>query len=415
MTGGGAPVRRLRIAMIGTRGVPARYGGFETAVEEVGRRLVERGHEVTVYCRRGGHHPPTRAVHLGMRLVTLPALRIRSGETLSHSALSSLHTLLSRRHDAVFVFNSANAVLLPLFRARRLPVAVHVDGLEWRRSKWAGAGRRYYRRAETLAVRWADALIADAPGIAAYYDDEFAASTELLAYGAPVLQELPDDRLDELGVVHQKFHLVVARFEPENHVDLIARGYRASTATYPLVVVGGAPYSDDYTAAVWAIADADSRIKLLGPLWDQEQLDQLYGHALLYLHGHSVGGTNPSLLRAMGAGAAVGAYDVRFNRDVVGDDGWYFSGEMDIARMIEAAESDPKACRGYGTCLRVRAESHYRWDDVAAGYEALAYRLAGGVSRRGEVTGRRRSDPGGTSGHHRAYDPVDDRMVRRRR
>jgi exopolysaccharide biosynthesis polyprenyl glycosylphosphotransferase len=380
---------RLRVAMVGTRGVPARYGGFETAVEEIGRRLVARGHEVTVYSRKDekGSRPPSE--HLGMDIVTLPALRLRSAETLSHSVLSSLHVLLSRRHDAVFVFNSANAVLLPLLRARRLPVAVHVDGLEWRRAKWAGSGARYYRRAESLAVRWADALIADAPGIAEYYDQEFGAETELLSYGAPVLDDLADDGLDELGVARQKFHLVVARFEPENHVDLIVRGYRESTATYPLVVVGGAPYSDEYTAAIRDIAASDDRIRLVGSVWDQEQLNQLYGHALLYLHGHSVGGTNPSLLRAMGAGAAVGAYDVRFNRDVIGGDGWFFSDETDIARLVEAAETNPDRCWAYGTSLQAQVAAHHRWDAVADGYEALAHRLADGFSRMGEATGRR--------------------------
>jgi glycosyltransferase involved in cell wall biosynthesis len=380
--------QRLRVAMVGTRGVPARYGGFETAVEEIGRRLVARGHEVTVYCRRDRNGAAAPETHLGMRLVTLPALRTRTTETLSHSVLSSLH-LLRDRHDVAFVFNAANAVLLPLLRARRLPVAVHVDGLEWRRSKWTGAGQRYYRAAETFAVRWADALIADAQGVADYYRTEFAAGSELIAYGAPVLHDLPDDRLGDPDVVPKKFHLVVARFEPENQVDLIVRGYRASTATLPLIVVGGAPYSDGYTDTVQGLGATDSRIRFIGPVWDQRRLDQLYGHALLYLHGHSVGGTNPSLLRAMGAGAAVAAYDVRFNRDVVGDEGWYFRNESDVARLIEAAEHEPEVCGRLGSSLRVRVAARYRWDDVAGDYEALAFRLAGGYSRRGEASGRR--------------------------
>ncbi|HEY7069409.1 MAG TPA: DUF1972 domain-containing protein [Acidimicrobiales bacterium] len=382
--------------MIGTRGVPARYGGFETAVEEIGRRLVEHGHRVTVYCRRdrGGRRgrggPSGTRTHLGMDRVTLPALKTRYAETLTHSALSALHVVLAAHHDVAFVFNSANAVFLPLLHLGHVPVAVHVDGLEWRRSKWAGAGRHYYRAAESLAVRWADALIADAPGVADYYDEEFAATTERLSYGAPVLFELPDDRLAPLDAVHNKFHLVVARLEPENHVDLIVRGYRASTATCPLIVVGGTPYSQDYTAAISEACRADPRIRLLGPLWDQAQLDQLYGHTMLCLHGHSVGGTNPSLLRAMGAGAAVAAYDVRFNRDVLGEDAWYFHDEADVARLVEAAERDPEACRAYGRSLQLRVSLRYRWDDVTAGYERLAERLAGGFSRRGEASGGRR-------------------------
>src|SRR5690242_17398887 len=160
---------RLRVALLGTRGVPARYGGFETCVEEVGRRLAERGHSVVVYCRTvPGDTAPPPTEYLGMRLVHLPAARKRSLETLSHSALSVAH-LLRHRTDAAVVFNAANSPLLPLLRAARVPVATHVDGLEWKRAKWGPVGQRYYRVAESLAVRWSDALIADAQGISSYY------------------------------------------------------------------------------------------------------------------------------------------------------------------------------------------------------------------------------------------------------
>ena len=160
---------RLSIAMVGTRGVPARYGGFETAVEEIGRRLSDSGPRVVVYCRTvPGAEPPPPAEHLGMELVHLPAARRRSLETLSHTALSVRH-LLAHRTDAAILFNAANSPLLPALRAARIPVATHVDGLEWKRAKWGVTGRRYYRAAEALAVRWSDALIADAQGIADYY------------------------------------------------------------------------------------------------------------------------------------------------------------------------------------------------------------------------------------------------------
>src|SRR3712207_4122929 len=196
----------MRIALVGTRGVPARYGGFETAVEEVGRRLAERGHRVLVYCRttRGAtdRYP---AEHLGMELVHLPAARRRSLEMLSHSALSVRH-LLAHRTDAALVFNAANAPLLPALRAARIPVATHVDGLEWKRAKWNGAGRRYYRVAESLAVRWSDVLIADAQGIADYYRDAFAAPTTLLTYGAPLItpgrHRLAELGLEQIGRAH---------------------------------------------------------------------------------------------------------------------------------------------------------------------------------------------------------------------
>lgn len=382
----------MRIGMMGTRGVPARYGGFETAIEEIGRRLAERGHEVIVYCRAdGGQADP--AEYLGMRRVELPAVKAKAAETLSHTAVSAAHALRAPACDAMFLFNAANAPFLPIVRRRRVPVAVHVDGLEWRRAKWGGAGRRFYRGSEAIAVRWADALIADAQGIADYYRDEFGATTELIAYGAPILADLPDDRLADLDLDAGRFHLVVARFEPENHVELIVDGFRRSGARWPLVVVGSAPYADEYTARVHAAAGGDPRIRLIGGVWDQVQLDQLYHHAATYLHGHSVGGTNPSLLRAMGAGASVGAFDVSFNRGVLGDTGRFFADAAGVAALVEAAEASPAEAKELGLAARDRAAAEYRWDDVAVAYERLAERLAGGYSRRREVGGRRRGHP----------------------
>lgn len=382
----------MRIAMVGTRGVPARYGGFETAIEEVGSRLVERGHEVTVYCRKPTDGADARDEHLGMRLIHLPALRTKTLETLTHSALSAMHASVQRgAHDAVFVFNGANSPWIPFFRARRMPVAVHVDGLEWRRAKWGGGGRRYYRVAETLSVRWADALIADAEGIAAYYRDEFGASTEGIAYGAPVLRDLGDEHLADLGLAREGYHLVVARFEPENHVDLIVRGVRASNAQLPVVVVGSSPYADDYVKGIRDVAESDRRIRLVGSVWDQDLLNQLYAHCASYIHGHSIGGTNPSLLRAMGAGAPVVALDVRFNREVLGPAGMFFSDETSLASALATVERHAGLSRRLGMCLQQRAEQHYRWDDVTTKYEDLARRLADGQTRRREASGRRRN------------------------
>lgn len=374
----------MRIAMLGTRGVPARYGGFETCVEEVGSRLVAQGHDVVVYCRRaeGEPQPPE---HLGMRLVHVPAVRRRSLETLSRTGLSLAH-VLPRPADVAFVFNSANAPFLPALRARGVPVVTHVDGLEWQRAKWGPTGRRYYRTAESLAVRWSDALIADAEGIADYYRSEFDADTELISYGAPLVGARPGG-LTGTGLEPGGYHLVVARFEPENHVELVVEGYRRSGGRRPLVVVGSAPYADEYTRRVHAAAD--DRVRFLGGVWDQDLLDQLYAGALTYLHGHSVGGTNPSLLRAMGAGAATTAFDVRFNREVLREHGWYFRGPEDVARAVEASEADPAATvrRGEGTRERAR---DYDWDEVAGRYEALAERTLARGPLRHRPSGRRR-------------------------
>ena len=163
----------------------------------------------------------------------------------------------------------------------------------------------------------------------------------------------------------------------------------ASAARYPLIVVGSAPYAADYTERIAAIAAADPRIRLIGGVWDQKKLDQLYANALSYLHGHSVGGTNPSLLRAMGAGTAVLAWDVNFNRDVLVTDGRFFDSADSLAALIASAEEDPARQEQLGAALRVRAGSDYNWDVVTDGYEALAIRLAGGYSSRGTSPGRR--------------------------
>jgi glycosyltransferase involved in cell wall biosynthesis len=385
---------KVRIAMVGTRGVPARYGGFETCVEQVGQRLVKSGHDVVVYCRTTAgpdelEEYPTE--HLGMKLVYLPAVPKKAVETLSHTALSAMH-LMVHPADVALVFNSANAPFVPILRARGIPVATHVDGLEWMRGKWQGAGRVYYRMAESMAVRWSDALIADAQGIADYYDAEFGAPTELIAYGAPILVNERSELIEDLGLSTRRYHLVVARFEPENHVDVIVDGYRRSNARLPLVVVGSAPYADEYTARIRSLCD--DRVRLLGSVWNQDLLDQLYANSATYLHGHSVGGTNPSLLRAAGAGAATIAYDVNFNREVLERSGRYFRTAEDVAAEIEIAEKDEYETVRRGALARARA-LRYDWDEVAGRYEQLCTRLAtAGVTprrrRAGSASGRRR-------------------------
>jgi len=381
----------MRIALVGTRGVPARYGGFETCIEEVGRRLAAAGHTVVVYCRRAdGDRDPLPDEYLGMQLVHLPAARLRAAETLTHAAASVAHLML-HPVDAVVLFNAANSPLLPALRARRLPVATHVDGLEWKRAKWGPTGKRYYRAAEMLAVRWSDALIADAAGIRDYYDEEFGAPTELIVYGAPIVTaDRPEllEKIDQVQLTPGGYHLLVTRFEPENHVAEAVEGYVSSEAKLPLVVIGSSPYADDYTARVHSLGD--ERVHFLGAIWDQDLLDQIYACSLTYQHGHSVGGTNPSLLRAIGAGTATNAFDVSFNREVVGPSGRFWSTPSELAELFELAESDPE-----GTAERAQQAlervAFYNWDHVASDYESLCERLAARSFPRRRPSGRRRS------------------------
>ncbi len=270
------------------------------------------------------------------------------------------------------MFNSANAPLLPLIRAARIPVATHVDGLEWQRAKWGGVGQRYYRIAERLSVWWSNALIADAQGISDYYREKFDATTDLISYGAPEIS-VAWDRLAELGLSPRGYHLAVARFEPENNLHVIIEGYAASSAALPLVVVGSAPYNDEYTTRLHALGD--DRVLFVGGIWDQELLDQLYANTATYFHGHSVGGTNPSLLRALGAGAATNAFDVVFNREVLGNAGWYFATSARARELFDASETDSDEIARHRDEARQRA-ALYDWDLVADQYEELCRHIA---------------------------------------
>jgi glycosyltransferase involved in cell wall biosynthesis len=363
---------RPGIAMIGTRGVPATYGGFETAVEEIGCRLVESGFPVTVYTRdRAG----AQGTYRGMSLVYARSVRSKSLETLTHTALTVVSNAIGSA-DVGFVFNAANAPFLPLLRRRGLRCALHVDGLEWQRAKWGPLGRRYYRAAERLAVRWADALICDSRAIGDYYEHKFAVRPRFIPYGAPLLERTSATRLEELNLEPGRYHLVVARMEPENNVHIAVEAHLLSQARFPLVVVGSAPYVGPYQRELERLASLSDDVRLVGSVWDQALLDELYAHSATYIHGHSVGGTNPSLLRAMGAGANVLAFDVAYSREVLGPAGRYYRFASDLPAMLAHAEESGETST-YGREARTRAALRYRWDEVADAYGQLALELAG--------------------------------------
>jgi len=385
---GTSSARALRIAMIGTRGIPSALGGIETAVEEIGRRLVDRGHAVTVYCRSGRAAPgadPPPGVHLGMRLVYLPALPAPATGTLSHSALSVVHATNGARPDTAFVFDPAHVPFVRVLRRRGIPTTVHVGGLEQNRDSPGGAGR-YHRWAEHRSVGSADALIAGAQAIADHYRAEFSVPTEVIGHGTHLLHNISTGRLGELGLAPGGYHLVVADFAPENQVDLIIQGYLSSTAALPLAVIGAAT-SVSQARRIAALA-ASPRVRMLTGVRDQEQLDQLFAHAVSYLHGRSVGGTNLPLLRAMGARTAAIAWDGGFNRDVLGVYGAYFRDAGSLAALIEDAELNPHHTQEMSEALQKRAAALHNWGHVTDGYEDLAQRVVSSYSDQRHGPGR---------------------------
>ena len=373
-------VGAVKVSLMGTRGVPALYGGFETAVEEIGRRLVARGYDITVYCRNPGQR---QRDHLGMRLVNAPAIRHRMAETLSHTTVSAAHAIIKDRPDVVLLLNAGNAPLIRPLQLAGIPTAIHLDGLESKREKWRGTGARYYRWAERVSVLWGDEVIADAQAIADHVKSEYGRDCVVIPYGAEII-EPGSIRLGQLGVDSQAYHLIVARFEPENHVLDAVQAFRASKETRPLIVVGSAPYSQGYVESIQSAALGDHRIRFTGGIYDQELLDQLYAGALTYIHGHSVGGTNPSLLRAMGAGAPVLAYDVEFNREVTAGSALFWGSAPDLTSIFDriATGADNAVLTGLRDASRARIAAAYQWEAVTDDYEALIASLASGVSGR---------------------------------
>lgn len=364
----------MRVAILGTRGVPARYGGFETFAEELGARLAARGHQVTVYTRR--HLAPSGLQeYRGMRLRVLPALRTKTLETLSHTAVSVCDPAL-RHTQVVLLCNAANAVFIPILHARGLRVALNVDGLERKRRKWGPVARRYYLLSERLAARWADVLVTDARVIQRYYRRAWGRSSVMIPYGGDLPPPQGTATLDALGLRPRGYFLYVSRFEPENNPDRVAESYRGVPGTTPLVLVGGAPYAAALTRRVRALAAADSRIHLPGAIYGEGYRELLF-HARAYIHATEVGGTHPALVEAMGAGQLVLYLDNPANREVVGDAGvdFRFDGEPSLTQVLTEYLTHPALFEPLRTVARSRVADRYRWDAVAAVYEAVLEEL----------------------------------------
>lgn len=372
-----APSRRgLDVAIAGTRGVPACYGGFETFAEELGRRLVGRGHRVTVYGRAAwiGHR---RREHLGMRVVPVRAPLGKHVETPLHTLLSALR---ARRagHDVVLLCNAANAFTLPLWRWGGATTLVNVDGIERQRRKWGGLGRLWYALSERLTLRLADQALADADVIRSYYRDRHGVELPMIPYGGdrtPPRRE--PQRLARFGLDPGRYVLAVGRLEPENNALLVARAYRRVGGELPLVIVGDAPYARAYKLQLRAAADR--RTRLVGAVYGPDYL-ALQQHAACYVAAGEVGGTHPALLEAMAMGGPVVAHDVPEHREVLGEAGLYFArrDERSLARELEQVLTQPELGRELRQRARARVERGYRWDEVALAYEALFERLLAG-------------------------------------
>ncbi|HEY2289720.1 MAG TPA: DUF1972 domain-containing protein [Thermoanaerobaculia bacterium] len=367
-------MRPLSVALLGSRGIPGRYGGYETLMEELAVRLIARGFRVTVYCR--SHSTPRDLTNWrGAELVVLPTIRAKYLDTPVHTFLSCLHAA-SAGYDAALVVNSANALFVPLLGVGGIPAALNVDGIEKRRAKWGAFGRAVYALSERLACVVPDALVTDAEVIRRHYLERYGAESVPIAYGVDPRPPAETGVLEKLGITTRQYFLYVSRFEPENNPHRVAEAYRQVGGGLPLVMVGGAPYAGRFIAGF--TRGADPRILFPGPIYG-EGYRELLSHALAYVHATEVGGTHPALVEAMGYGNCTLVNDTPENREVAGDVGIWFRAEEPgtLAERMDWARGHPEEARALGRAAAERAARLFSWERVADQYAGLLRRLAG--------------------------------------
>jgi glycosyltransferase involved in cell wall biosynthesis len=358
----------MKFAILGTRGIPAGYGGFETFAEELSHRLAARGHAVTVYCRRRHEQPSYR----GVRLVYLPTIRHKYLDTVAHTFVSTLH-LLFHRQDAVLYCNAANAVFTALPRLFGIPVALNVDGLERKRRKWNRLARAWYQFSEWLATFFPNAVVTDAQTIAAYYLERYRKPSRFIPYGAETGKVPTTGALDRLDLAPGGYFLYVSRMEPENNALLVRESFERVTAPVKLVLVGDAPYAKSYLERVRDTRDP--RVVLPGAIYGLGY-HELLSHCLAYVHATEVGGTHPALIEAMGRGCLVLYLNTTENAEVAAGAGIPFEGDLaeKLRSVLGMTEGERERYRQRAV---ERVRDTYSWEKVTDAYERLLVRLAG--------------------------------------
>ena len=360
----------MRIAILGTRGIPANYGGFETFAEELSTRLAARGHQLTVYCRERHSSKQYR----GVRLVWLPTIRHKYFDTLAHTFISTLHLLFARADVALYC-NAANAIFTILPRLTGIPVALNVDGIERRRRKWNALARTWYHWSEYLSTRLPNRIVTDAEAIRGYYLSEYQADSTFIPYGADAARAETRTALDALGLEPHKYFLYVSRMEPENRALEVRQAFERTFTDMKLALIGDAPHARAYIEKVRDTKDP--RVVAPGAVYGVGYRE-LGSWCFAYIHATEVGGTHPALIEAMGRGNLVLYLDTPENREVCADTGLPYLDEAGLAACIEQALQMPEPDRErLREAAARRAAERYNWRAVTTQYEKLLGDLAG--------------------------------------
>jgi glycosyltransferase involved in cell wall biosynthesis len=366
----------MKIAIIGSRGYPYVYSGYETFVKELAERLVAKGYDITVYCHRNLFQEFPRQVN-GVNLVYISTIERKTLSQFVHSLQSIIHACF-RDYDVILVLNSANGPFGFITRLFGKKTAINVDGLEWLRPKWKGLGTKYFHWASRVATRLYDVVITDSEEMGKVYEREFAATSTVITYGANIRESRNPELISRWGVQHFGYYLVVGRLIPDNNADLILREFIGSRSTMKLVIVGDVPYNDSYAQSVKGVKDP--RIIFTRYITDQNELAELYHNCFVYLHGHEFGGTNPAMLEALAYGCAIGALDTVFTREMLNDGeyGLYFTKERgNLAALLQVMENSPARIEELRRKSRQRISDQYTWEKITGEYMQLFESLAG--------------------------------------
>jgi glycosyltransferase involved in cell wall biosynthesis len=367
----------VRVAIIGSRGYPYVYSGYETFVKELSERLVQKGVHVKVYCHRNLFPIRPKTVN-GIELVYVPTIETKSLSQLIHSFLSMVHACMSKT-DVILAVNAANGPWGLIARIFGKPTCINVDGIEWLRPKWKGLGSKYFHFSARLATKWYDRIITDAEEMRKVYLEEFKTDSTVIAYGANIRYPQNPSLLDQFNLKPQEYYLIVGRLIPDNNADLLAEGFLAANSTKKLVIVGDVPYKDDYAMSLKS--KAAPNLIFLGYITNSEVLAELYHHCFAYLHGHEFGGTNPTMLKAMAYGCAILALDTRFNQEMLsgGRFGLFFEkNAQSLAQLMQRIENQEALITGLRNTSREGLTLKYNWDHITDAYIALLNELIAG-------------------------------------
>ncbi|WP_253202198.1 glycosyltransferase [Subtercola sp. PAMC28395] len=352
------------MAIIGTRGYPSYYGGFETAVRKLAPYLADAGWDVIVYGRSGSTKVDDPEKDPRIRTIETRGIQTKSISTLSYGLTACLNAARIKP-DAALVMNVANGYFLPFLKIRRIPTLVNVDGIEWDRAKWGRLAKAIFRGGARFTARFGDRMVYDSHAIAERWESEFRVQGDFIPYGGDSPNALPL----ETGLTHRGYVLVVARFVPENTIPEFLDAAQTIARQWPVVIVGSSGYGGELDQRVSQMAENNANIWWLGHVSDDKRLLSLWQHAGVYFHGHSVGGTNPTLVQAMATETPIVARDTVYNREVLGEFGRYCAPEgSSISSAVLDLMADTGAQDSQAKAFARRAREVYTWEKVCSAY-----------------------------------------------